>query len=395
MPTYPLATLGPTIDESGISAPPYDQIYQSLIASYKEIYGADCYLAEDSQDGQWIAVLAKAIDDSNKGTIKTFHNYSPSYAVGNALSAAVKINGIERLSSSNSTVNVTVVGQVGKIIVNGVAADTSGNKWNLPASVTIPPEGQIVVTAIAQQPGAIPAAAGAVNSIATPQQGWQSVTNASAAVAGQPVETDPRLRLRREDSVAQSSLTILEGIEGAIRNLTGVTAVRGYENDSGSTDENGIPAGAIAMVVDGGIASEIATTINLKKTLGAPTYGSTTITVYDSKGEPNDINYSVPAPQRIKVEITLHGLVGYNTNIGAAQKQAVADYINGLTIGNKIMLPRLQVPAQLYGAPDSLTFEIVTIKGSIYPAAVGTSDITIGYNQIATCQVADIVIVTA
>ena len=47
-----LTTIAPTIDETGIHAPTFDQILAWLKSQYKSIYGDDVYLDNDSLDRQ-------------------------------------------------------------------------------------------------------------------------------------------------------------------------------------------------------------------------------------------------------------------------------------------------------------------------------------------------------
>lgn len=383
-----------TVDSNGISAPSYAAILAYLTAQYQAIYGADVYLGADSQDGQFLAVIASAINDNNAGAVAVYNSYGPSTAQGAGLSSRVKTNGIKRLVASYSSVNVTLIGQADTVISNGTVTDSNKNTWALPPSVTIPSGGSITVTATCTTLGAISAAANTVNVIGTPVFGWQSVNNSSAASPGAPVESDAALRVRQGVSVALPSLTVLAGILGAVENVAGVTAARAYENDTGSTDSNGITANSIALVVQGGNAATIASTILAKKSPGTRTYGSTTQTVIDSTGNSHDVKFSVPAPQRISVAISLHALTNYSTLIGDEIKAAVAAYVNALGIGQSILLTRLQLPAQLYGGAGSSTFEIVTIAAAIYPATPSTTDVTIAFNAIATCAVADITIST-
>ncbi|MCZ3294308.1 phage baseplate protein, partial [Acinetobacter baumannii] len=84
------------------------------------------------------------------------------------------------------------------------------------------------------------------------------MTNPSAAVPGQPVELDAQLRQRQTISTALPSLTVFEGTLGAVASITGVERLKGYENDSGAPDTNGIPAHSISLVVQGGDATAIA-----------------------------------------------------------------------------------------------------------------------------------------
>src|SRR5438270_9403277 len=143
---YPLASLAAKIGPSGITAPSFNDILQSLIATFQSIFGSDIVLTPDTQDGQWLAVIAMAINDANQTMIAIYNGFLPTYAQGAGLSALVKINGIRRIPSTNSTATVTITGTVGTVINNGIVQDANGNLWNLPASVLIPVSGTINVT---------------------------------------------------------------------------------------------------------------------------------------------------------------------------------------------------------------------------------------------------------
>lgn len=381
--TYPLPTLACTVSSAGISAPSYADIYASLQASFQSIYGADSVITPDSQDGQMLAIVAKAIADANSATIAVFNSYAPSTAQGAALSNAVKINGLVRNVSSFSTAALDLVGVVGSIINNGIVGDANNNRWALPATVVIPTTGTITVSATCQSPGAVEAPANSINQILTPSLGWQTATNPAAASPGSPVETDAQLRQRQTTSVALPSLTVLQGITGAIAALTGVVEVVGYENDTGVVDSNGLPAHSIAMVVMGGDVAAIANAIYSKKTPGAYTAGTTSEIITDAYGLNHTIRFYIPTQEQIKVQVTLHPLTGYTSAIGAQVLQSITDYINALKIGQSVYLTRLYLPAQLYGGLGSETFELQGVAISVVPGAVGSADIPIAFNQIA------------
>lgn len=392
MPTYPLPTLGPTIDSNGVSSPTYADIYQSLIASFQDIYGADIYVAPDSQDGQWIAILARAIYDCNQASVAVFQSYSPTYAQGAGLSSVVKISGIARSTPTNSTALGTVTGVAGTAITSGVVQDADNNLWSLPPSVVIPLAGQIVVTVTAQNPGALTAITGSINKIYNPQLGWQSFVNTAPAVAGAALETDAELRQRQTLAVAQPSETVLGGLVGAIAALPGVTRYTAYENPTNIVDANGLPPHSISVVVEGGDSTEIATTICFRKTIGALTNGTVTVTVPDPYGIPRPISYYPVEEARIVVALTLHPISGYTSAIGDSIKQSVADAINVLGIGQTVILTRLYGPANLYGTPEGLTYEILTLAIAEFPGVPASSDVTINFRAAAHCNVSDITI---
>lgn len=386
------SSTAPTIDASGVITPSFADILAFLKAQYRTIYGADVYLENDSQDGQFLGIIAAAINDSNSALVAAYNSFSPATAQGNGLSNNVKINGITRLVSSNSTVDVQVVGVAGTTISNGVVADLNGNKWNLPAAVTIPFSGTITVTATAQVAGSISATSNTVNKIQTPIYGWQTVNNVTDASVGSPVENDAQLRIRQTSSVALPSTTVLSGIVGAVENIFGVTQVAAYENDTNSTDANTLPPHSMSVVVEGGDSTAIASAILNKKTIGAYTYGSTSVSLIDSAGVTNTIRFYRPTISNIKVGISLHALYGYTTAISNEVKAAVAAYINSLPIGKPVMIARLYVPAQLNGAADYLTFEVVAVTAALVGGTLGSSDITVGFNGLAQCDVANITI---
>lgn len=400
MTTFPLSTLAAQVTSTGISAPSYADILGSLTASYQSIFGSDAYLGPDSQDGQWIAILAQGYNDANQTAIAVYNQFSPSTAQGAGLSSVVKTNGIQRLVPSNSTAPITIIGQVGTTITNGLVGDNLnlGTQWSFP-STTIPVSGSIIVTATCTEAGTIAAAAGTLTAILTPTRGWQTVTNASNAAPGAPVELDATLRQRQSSSVALPSQSVVSGIVGALENLTGVTAVSYDENDNPTTNANGTPANSVAFVVQGGTVQSIVNTIGLKKMPGTGTSGTTSGTYVDAYGIPHTISYFVPAQQTISVAISLHALAGYSSAIGVEIQASVSAYINGLGIGADVLLSRLQVPAQLFGPSanpaspaDAATFEITLIKAAISPGTPGTADIIIPFNQIAICSPANVVL---
>ncbi|MGI4946730.1 MAG: baseplate J/gp47 family protein, partial [Janthinobacterium lividum] len=294
-----------TIDATGIHAPAFEDFQTYLVDSFQAIYGADTYLGNDSQDGQFLGLFALAATNATNAVVAAYNGYSPAGAQGTGLASAVKINGLARLVPSYSTADLLVIGQAGRVIAGGSAKDTAGYIWALPASVTIPLSGQIVATATCQTPGAIGAAPGAISQINTITLGWQAVTNLQAAAPGAPVESDATLRARQAVSTALPARTVLESIVGGVLSLPGVSACQPYENDGYATDVNGLPPHSIALVVQGGDAQSIADLIAAKKTPGAGTLGSIAETVVDAYGIAHTIRFYAPTLVPITVAVTL------------------------------------------------------------------------------------------
>jgi uncharacterized phage protein gp47/JayE len=381
----PLSTLGPTISATGITTPSYADILTSLQQSFQAIYGSDAYISPDSQDGQLLAIVAKAIADSNDAAIAVYQSFSPTFAQGAGLSSLVKINGIARQVPTHSTAVGNVIGVSGSVITAGVVADANGNLWNLPATVTIPPGGSVAVTVTAADPGYIVAPASTINQIRTPQLGWQAFVNTSAALPGAPVESDADLRLRQAASVGLPAQTPLQSIAAAVANVTGVTRSFVYQNDTAVTDGNGVPSHSIAVVAQGGAVADIATVIEKKKAPGTGTYGTTTYVVTDPGGVPVPIRFFVLADLGIYVSLTIQSLPGYQASTGATIIAAIVAYINSLQIGEPVYYTRLIGIASLVGSnPDlAATFDITTLTMGTAPSPVGVANIAVPFNQAA------------
>jgi uncharacterized phage protein gp47/JayE len=387
-----MATLAPQITSTGIVAPTYADILAELQNFYWSIYGSDADLSSDSQDGQFLSILAQIIYDTNMVLVTAYNGFSPTYAQGAGLSSLVKINGIARLVPSNSQAVVELVGQAGTTISNGQIGDNLGlnTKWNLPALVVIPLTGSIEVTATCTTAGATPAAANSLTQILTPTRGWQTVNNPAAAEPGLPVESDATLRQRQAASTALPAQTTLEAITAAIANITGVGRLIVYENDGDAPDGNGIPAHSISAVVQGGDVQQIASAIASKKSPGTGTYGTTVVIVTDTNGVPDTIRFYELTNVDMHIEVDLTALQGFVSTTEDAMKAAIAAFINGLAIGEDSYINRLFSPANLGGTGLGATFNITAIRqarGNNVPAA---ADVVIDFNEAAVCDVANI-----
>ncbi|HDV8910953.1 baseplate J/gp47 family protein [Enterobacter asburiae] len=377
-----------------MSAPDYQTILDTLTSYFQQIYGSDAYLEPDSKDGQMVALVALAIHDANNTAISVYNCFSPATGYGAALTSNVKINGIARRGATNSTVDLVLTGTAGTSITNGTVKDTNNVIWRLPASVTIGVGGTVTVTATCSNSGAVAALAGTITTINTPTRGWASVTNPAAATVGAPAETDAELRIRQGQSVALPSLTPFEGVDGAIANVAGVTRHKLYENDTGATDSNGLPPHSISAIVDGGDVTEIAQTIRGNKGQGTATYGTTSVTVPDTYGNPHVISFSRSTDVPIFGNITLKAFTGYTSQIGVQIQQAVADYINGLTIGDDVLLSRIYSPANLgvVSGGNARYYDIQELLIGKSAGSVAAANIIIAYNESASCKPENIVL---
>lgn len=346
-----MGTLSAQVSATGISAPAFSDILAQLKNIYWTIYGSDANLDDDSQDGQFLNALAQAIYDNNMLAVAIYNAFSPAYAQGVGLSSVVKINGIRRQGSSASFDTVTLTGVANTIINGGLIGDNLGlgTQWSIPDGTTIGAEGTVDATATCTTQGAITVGANSLTRILTPINGWQSVTNAAAATPGLASETDATLRIRQSNSTSLPALTPLESIYANIAAVANVQRLQMYENDTDTTDVNGIPDHSICAVVSGGDPISICTAIANTKSPGTGTYGTTTEVIVDQNGVPDTINFFVLTEVPITMTVDVQELSGWTSSTIPLIKAALAAWLNGLSIGQKDYLNKLWGPANLTG----------------------------------------------
>lgn len=393
----------PYIDETGIHIPQYQEIVDGLKEAWRGIFGEDIYLEPDSQEGEMLELFALNINDVNQFCAAVYQAFSPQTAQGVGLSRMSKLNGIRRRPATRSYADVRLIGVAGTEITGGIAEDTAGQKWNLPPSVTIPYEGEITVTATAQDFGSVRAQPGEINKIATPTRGWQSVENLDAAITGRAAETDAELRIRQTYSTALAAQTILEAITGNVANLSGVVQVRPYENDTDLTDENGLPPHSFSLVVDGGDIQEIAQAIHDSKGPGPLAYGDVITPIADSTGLVTSMGFFRPSVVDITVSLTIKRLAGYSDEITERIKDNLVSYITSLGIGNSVILSKLYAPIDIadYGISTSdqivspqhaSRFEVMDLSIARSGDTPAAQSIMIDFKEMAVLEREDIAI---
>ncbi len=387
-----MAYFAPYVDASGLHIPSYTEIRDSLLDAFRGVYGQDVYLGIDSPDYQWISAVALRISDALQSIQVAYNNRAPGTSIGAALDSVIKLNGLARKVPSRSTCEVTLTGTAGTVITGGICQDVAGRKWDLPTPITIGPGGTLTVTAICETLGAIAALAGDITVIVTPTSGWTSVTNAGAAVPGQPVEADSQLRARQAISTAIPSLTRIEGTRAEIAAISGVTRSVVLENFTNVEDDNGLPPHSIWAVVEGGTDADIAAAISVNKSDGCGVNGTTTVAYTRADGSQVNIKFSRPTYVPIYVIANVHLLAEGTSQDLANIKTAIFDYLNSLQIGESVTHALWGAAYSTIGNLALPAFSIQSLLWGIAPAPATSTDLAIEFDHVAQGVLADITV---
>lgn len=307
---------GPTIDGTGFHLHEFGGVtglqgwLDELIDEHKGIHGDDISVNAEDPDGETLSKEAQARNDIEQLALTLYNMNAPAGAVGAALSRLVQLNGINRKAAQFSVVPITLGGTPGTVIPINSLFDNPDDPdlppFKTAAPYTIGGGGTVAGQGICTEAGPFNVGATKLTHPLTVISGWNTVTNPSAAAPGRLVETDPILRVRRAESVAMPSQSMLDGLQAALANLDGVDDVVVYENATESYNAKGDPPHSIHVIIDGGIAADIANAIWVKASMGATKVGVVIQNVTDTQGNPQEMRWDVPADVSVYMIVTLN-----------------------------------------------------------------------------------------
>lgn len=387
-----MAYFSPYIDLTGMHIPTYADIRDELISMMKQIFGQDIYIDVDSQDYQQISIFAKKIYDTNSLALLTYNNRTANTAIGVGLDNLCALVGITRKPATYSTVQVTINGDASTEINDGQISDGT-NLWDLPAVVTIPSNGIITVQARSHSKGYVTALPNTLTIIVTPVYGWLGVTNNYQANPGVDEETDASLRERYAQATASPANTVFESMIASVSQVDGVSKLKAYENDTGETDDNGLPPHSVTFVVEGGDNTDIATEIYYKKTPGCYTNGDVEVNLTSETGNVTVIRFYRPTYKTVYVKVLVKRLTGYNENYATNIKNAIVEYIEGIEISETVYRSILwSLAVGQLGSIQSPEFAVTDIQLSTDGSSYNTNDIAMLFNEVASTDSAKVTV---
>lgn len=263
----------PEITNQGVEIQTFQEIFDELVAGFKDIYGADIDLDPESPDGQRVGIYATKIHDLQTFGMAVANNLDPDLSVGLWQEMLLKFSGITKRPPIRSQVDVEITTDRNLTLEEGyTVADSVGTRWKLDTEATLQ-SGTSTVTLFAEDFGPIEAAANTVTDPETIILGVTNVSNPAAAEVGQDEETEAEVRRRRRLSIETPAFSTRGSLFGRLFDIVGVTDLQVYENDTNSVDSRGVPAHGLWCVVQGGDVADIIETIVKNKTGGTDLKG--------------------------------------------------------------------------------------------------------------------------
>ena len=272
-----------SITSTGISIDSFNDLFDSISAEYKNIYGEDINLDQSTSDGQKLSIFVKAYRDLQEMGVDMYNSFDPDTAVGTQLNKLIKLCGITRGIATKSIVDVSITtSQTVTLDADYTLKDTLGQLWVISSSQTLT-AGTTTVSFIADEWGSIEALPNTITEFESIVIGVISVTNPSSATVGLDEETDAELKIRRKKSVSKPAQSSRFGLLGKILELNGVTDCKIHENKTSTNDTDlGLDANSMWVIVEGGTVSDIHNVIGNDRGTGVDMKGTLTDTISNS-----------------------------------------------------------------------------------------------------------------
>lgn len=306
-----LTTLQQIIDQIKNGTPEYPGMFQ--------IYGPNINVQPNSPDGQLINLMAQVAIDLEELAAQVNAGFDPDQAIGRVLDQRCAINGVFRKAGTYTETDIDVTADRA-LTLPGLdtaptapftVADASGNRFYLETTYTFGGAGTQSLGFRAAALGEVLTVPNTITQIVTATLGITAVNNPSAAtVTGTNEETDAQLRVRRQKSVALPSQGYLEGLVGALQAVDGVTQAIVRENNTGTTDSDGIPGHSIWCIVEGGTDADVALAIYNKRNAGCGMKGATSENVTQVDGTTFTVLFDRPTPQNLWIEFDVTAITG-------------------------------------------------------------------------------------
>lgn len=368
-------------------------------------------LDPSTPDGLKLAHDAEIFGALDETLQQAYNSKDPNKATAVDLNILCALTGTTRGEGTAGTVYLTLSGTVNTFIPAGrrVESVTNGSRWMTEQAFTLDSTGSATVPAICTTVGVIQADAGTLTRIIDNVGGWVSVTNPAPATVGTDIENDSTLRVKRATAVGRPGNNQIDSMLGELFAVNGVRRVKVYENDTNSAavtvdNPHGLPAHSIAPIIDGGIDTDVAMAIYIKKNPGTTLYQAgtpVTETVVSPTYPTNSklIKFSRPIYVDMVIAITLKNDGTLPVDVGLQIQNAFMEFaagglvpaqygfkVQGFDIGEDVPYSTLFTPInQVIGQFGNSYVQTMTVNGT-------TTNTMIAYNELSRWTTSNITV---
>lgn len=297
------------LTSAGLTTETFAEILARIEVDQRDAIDAGLDQSTSSPLGQLNRLFARALRLGEESLAAIVIGMDPDTATGSMLGAIAAISGTIREPATASRVAVNITLTPGSYPPGSLVVIPAGRPLDRFANLTTATVSGIYVFA-ALTAGPIAANANTLV-IADAVAGFISVSSHPPATLGRNVETEAELRARRNAEVESPGSSSVGGITADLtRRIPEIENVFITENDTDATRDS-IPPHAIEAVVYGPDPATLADDIKVAEQIlaskagGIGTYGTTSVALTDSEGQPHVIRFTRPTIQDLAAYVSV------------------------------------------------------------------------------------------
>jgi uncharacterized phage protein gp47/JayE len=315
-----------------------------------------------SASGEIIAITSEIVARVEQDVADAVTQNTISGATDSFLDSLAELKNTSRYENVPTVVYCFIEGTPGIIIPAGTPLRCSANNEDFTTVVQVTSDASGVYVAAESVNIGVSCPAGTIEF--NPVISGLTITNNRDGVVGYAMESDTSLRNRLQLLGTSKTLMLKDGLFLALMDLHGVTNVNILDNQTLASVE-GVPAKSFSPVVLGGDTYEIAEIVYAFSGGGNPSYGDVTQPIRSETGATYLVQFSRPTEVEIAVGVTLSVTADYDASVGDAEvRDNIANYINGLQIGDPVLLKKVAAAAMIAEVLDA-TIELNAVAANV------------------------------
>lgn len=333
------------VNEYGYARPTYEELLETRIMKAKELFGDDIDTSNSSPLGKFIRLAVEDLADAYEAQEIIYYNRFPNTATGHSLDRLMPFAGITRTASTRAIHEVRfhcndAAKEVSAGFLVGTVKDVEFYLVNTVPVVEGVAVGNVECTT-AGEIGNVDL--GTITEIVNPDVEVLSIEHTNIISLGKDGESDEELRERFLMGIEGSGSGTKSAIRGAVMRVNGVISCTVLENDTDSTNDDGVPAHSFEVYVDAPeyADQEIAEAIFSKKPLGIATHGSKSVKVTDVSGKEKVVYFTHVEAVNIHIEISIAKDADFELDGVGQIKDALVKHINSLGSGEDVIYSSL------------------------------------------------------
>jgi hypothetical protein len=328
----------PIITADGVQLKGIEQITIDNTAEWTAKTG-EVNVDPSSASGELIAIKSE-IEERNNQDVADAYTNTTIQASGDFLDDIGTVKNIERRTNIPTIVYCYITGVDATVIPVNTELICSSNDESFFTQYQVTISGGIAYVAASSENIGVSCPAETID-FATSISG-ATITNNKAGILGFVSESDEDYRARIQGVGSSDTVNLKDGMHFALLDIDGVSKVNILDNNTDATIE-GVPARYFAPVVLGGDTAEVAQTIYNFMGAGNPSYGDISQGVTSRRGQQYSVSFYRPTQLLVTIAVTITVDSTFDTTNGIGSIESIlADYVNGLNIGETLYIQKLE-----------------------------------------------------